>query len=252
MSNFTITEEIKQHLKEEESKLRAMDREKLSAIYQDILGIEPHPSFLPDFMVRAIIFQKQNDVWVERTGECPKEIRKAIMDFWGKKIAYFSPKSAIREETSHPISSVLHQDECSKKQEDTSRLPGTAGSGLQANKKRNLNDATIVLSVEDEPKEHIEAINIIQEKGENNRISYVDFESWCKKKKIKKSPNLIVLQMKREGLLSLEYAHEDNFVPEEEHAPETKKMTFSEVVGKIEEGYQSGLCVDSSAVDFNF
>jgi len=243
-----LVDEIKDMVADRMAELRAMNRETLSAEYLRVVGVEAHPRWHLDMMVKMIARFYQGDLWNEKTGDIPVSIRERDMKFWLSEEAYFVSKPALKEEQAQPVTAKARK----KKQPlGPQGLPGSRGTGLQS-KARNLEDATLVL--ERAPKTQdadILAAEQIIQKAPDNRLEYSVFAQYCKKKKLNKPPHMLALLMKREGIIDLLY-------PEEPEAPppppppqeeEEEGMTFTEVLEGVEESKQR-LVVEPVCVDF--
>lgn len=243
-----LIQEIQTLVIAKQEELEAMNREELNKEYLEKIGTEPHPRFHLDQMVKMIARVYQGEYWTERTGDIPAEIRKNDMEFWLNQEAFFTPKAAIREERAKPITARTKKKKIQPQGPRT--LPGSRGTGLQS-KAKNLEDAILFLhrAPKDNNPDILAAADILKG-APDTRLAYDVFATHCKKKKIGIPPNMLVLLMKRQGIIELIYPQE----PELQPVPETQdededSMSFKEVLANIETSAPK-LLVESNSVDF--
>jgi len=242
-----LIEEIKDMVSVRMAELKAMSREALSAEYLKIVGVEAHPRMNLDMMAKMIARFYQGELWTTKTGDIPVQIREKDMKFWLSMEAYFVPKAALKEEQAQPITT---QTKKKKSQAKSHGLPGSNGTGLQS-KAKNVEESTLVILTspgKNDETDAAKAFFLIEAKGKNGRMAYVDFQKECSKKKLSSPPHMLALLMKRQGFIGLEYPEEKaTLLPVVQK--EEEGVTFTQVLRGVEKNSVK-LIVEPACVDF--
>jgi hypothetical protein len=170
------------------------------------------------------------------------------MQFWLRELAFFVPKAALKEEQAQPVTAMNKKK---RQRIEPCCLPGSHGTGLQS-KTKNIEDSIIALKgTTDTQDTDIIAAEQIVKKANNSTIPYADFVKICNKKKLKKQPHMLVLLMKRHGIIDLLYP-DDEATPAIPPPPQKENgevMVFTDVLEGLGKN-NNELIVEPDCFDF--